>query len=92
MADQALQEENRRLQEQLAQTAAVFARRSESVNPEQEERARQHEIRLKRLEYEANERTKKRAIQHKLEMTKLQLQIEQAKAGNKTPATFNITQ
>ena len=73
MADQALQEENRRLQEQLAQTAAVFARRSESVDPEQEERARQHEIRLKRLEYKANERTKERAMQHKLEMAKLQL-------------------
>jgi hypothetical protein len=90
-AQTALQEENKRLQEQLAQTAATFARRSESVDPE-EERARQHEIQLKRLENEANER----AMQHELEMARLQLQIEQTKAkagtGIMTPAAFNITQ
>jgi len=31
-------------------------------------------------------------MQHELEMAKLQLQIEQAKAANTTPAAFNITQ
>jgi hypothetical protein len=48
----------------------------------------QHELQLKQLEYKAKERAK----QHELEMAKLQLQIEQAKAGKKTPAAINIIQ
>ena len=87
MAETAAQDEIRRLQEQLAQAEAAFAEREDSVDTE-EERVRQHEIQLKRLEQEANER----AMQHELEMAKLQLQIEQAKAGHTTPAPIQIAQ
>jgi hypothetical protein len=74
-------------EDQVAQDKIRRLQREDSVDPEQE-RVRQHEIQLKQLEQEA----KIRAMQHELEMAKLQLQIEQAKAGNTTPAAINITQ
>ena len=87
MAGTAVQDEIRRLREQPAKAKAAFAKREDSVDTEKE-RMRQQEIQLKRQEYEENQR----ARQHELEMAKLQLQIEQAKAGNMTPAAINIIQ
>jgi hypothetical protein len=83
MAEEAAQEEIRRLREQLAQANAIIADRDEPVDPDEEDRAREHEIQIRQLE-----------MQHELEIAKLQLQIEQAKAnaGNTTPAAIQITQ
>jgi hypothetical protein len=101
MAESAAQAEIRRLQQQLAQAEAALAEQSDSVDPEEAdrmrqhsvdpeeaERMRQHEIRLRRQEEEENNR----ARHHELEMARLQLQIEQAKAANSMPAAINITQ
>jgi hypothetical protein len=77
-------------QQQLAQAEAALVERGDSVDPEEADRMRQHEILLRQQEYEENERKR----QHELEMAKLQLQIEQAKAkaANTTPAAINIIQ
>jgi hypothetical protein len=101
MAESAAQAEIRRLQQQLAQAEAALTEQSDSVDPEEAdrmrqhsvdpeeaERMRQHEIQLRRQEEEENNR----ARHHELEMARLQLQIEQAKAANSTPAAINITQ
>ncbi len=81
MADQALQDEIRHLREQLAQAEALIPDQNEPVDPEDEDRTLQNQI-----------QHRQREMQHELEMAKLQLQIEQAKAANTTPAAFNITQ
>jgi hypothetical protein len=47
MADQAAQDEIRRLREQLAQAEAIIADQCESVDPEDEDQAPQYQIQLK---------------------------------------------
>jgi multidrug efflux pump subunit AcrA (membrane-fusion protein) len=86
MAGTAVQDEIRRLREQLAQVEAIIAEH----DIKRKERMRQRELQLRQRKYEENQR----ARQHELEMAKLQLLIEQtkAKAGNMTPAAINIIQ
>src|SRR2546421_4983477 len=85
MADQALQEENRRLRAQLTQAETTILDLSQSANPDDENRDRRSAIELRQQE-------NREARQHELEMAKLQLQIEQATAANSTPAAIQITQ
>lgn len=81
-------DEIRHLREQLAQAEATILNLSESVDPEEADRNRQHEIQLKQQENEAEERVR----QHELEIAKLQLQIAQANAAKINPAAIQITQ
>src|SRR5205814_3337046 len=50
MAEEAAQEEIRRLREQLTQANAIIADQGEPIDPDEDERAREHEIQLKQLE------------------------------------------
>jgi hypothetical protein len=84
MAEETAQAEIRRLRAQLTQAETTILDLSQSANPDE------NQDRLSEIELQQQEN--REARQHELEMAKLQLQIEQAKAGNTTPAAIQITQ